>query len=37
VLLEVPQDWMLLAGGLAATGVLVLGRREGKVRESAAS
>jgi hypothetical protein len=27
VLLAVPQDWMLLVGGLAATAMLALGKR----------
>lgn len=32
VLLAVPQDWMLLVGGSAATGFLVFGRRESQPR-----
>ncbi|MBU8541428.1 DUF6064 family protein [Falsiroseomonas tokyonensis] len=37
VLLAVPQDWLLLLGGLPATAFLVLGRRQMLVRASASS
>lgn len=37
VLLAVPQDWVLLVGGLAATTFLVFGRRQMPVRASASS